>query len=49
LAKVEYGTDSETTGVLGNLTAAEILEVKKRIETLAKAEEKLVETNKVVN
>jgi hypothetical protein len=49
LAKVEYGTDGEATGALANLTAAEIAEVKKRIEALANAEEKIVEVSKSIN
>lgn len=35
VAKVEYGLEGEVSGALGNLTAAEIAEVKKRLEALA--------------
>jgi hypothetical protein len=46
LAKVEYNTEGEVSGALANLTAAEIAEVKKRIEALALENSKPVEVPK---
>jgi len=46
LAKVEYQVEGEVSGALANLTAAEIAEVKKRIEALALENSKPVEVPK---